>query len=97
MGINPVQYLVAPRIVAAFITMPLLCGVFDFVAMAGARFLSVSVLDLDEGVFWDRIVLWIEPRDINEGLLKSAIFGLVFATICTLPRVLHKRWSQRGW
>lgn len=95
MGINPIQYLVAPRIVAAFITMPLLCGVFDFVAMAGARFLSVSVLDLDAGVFWDRIVLWIEPRDINEGLLKSAIFGLVFATICTY-RGFYTKGGAKG-
>lgn len=83
MGIDPKQYLVAPRILATFLTMPLLCGVFDFVAMVGAHLLCINVLGLDEAIFWDKIQLWIDPGDINEGLVKSAIFGLTFAAICT--------------
>jgi phospholipid/cholesterol/gamma-HCH transport system permease protein len=83
MGINPRQYLVAPRILAALITMPLLCGVFDFVAMLGSYFLCVRLLGLDEAVFWDKIQQWIIPADINEGLFKSAIFGLIFSSVCT--------------
>ncbi len=83
MGINPLQYLVSPRVVAAFLTMPLLCGVFDFVAMTGAQFLCIHVLSLDEAIFWDKIQLWLDPGDINEGLIKSGFFGLVFASVCT--------------
>lgn len=83
MGIDSLQYLVAPRILAALITMPLLCGVFDFVAMMGSYFLCIRVLGLDEAIFWDKIQLWIQPGDINEGLIKAAIFGLTFASICT--------------
>lgn len=83
MGINPRQYLVAPRVVAALVTMPLLCGVFDFVAMGGSYFLCIRVLGLDEAVFWDKIQQWIEPSDIVEGLIKAAFFGLIFASICT--------------
>jgi len=83
MGIDPKQYLIAPRLVAALISLPLLCGVFDFVAMAGAYFLSVNVLNLDEAIFFDKVQLWLNPRDINEGLIKSAMFGLVFSAICT--------------
>ena len=83
MGIDPKQYLVAPRILAAFICMPLLCAVFDFVAMAGAHFLCIKVLGLDEAIFWDKIQLWINPSDINQGLIKAAVFGLVFSAVCT--------------
>lgn len=83
MGVDPKQYLVAPRILAAFVTMPLLCGVFDFIAMVGAHVLCINVLGLDEAIFWDKIQLWIDPGDINEGLLKAAVFGLTFAAICT--------------
>lgn len=83
MGIDPRQYLVSPRILAAVLTMPLLCGVFDFVAMAGAQFLCIHVLSLDEAVFWDKIRLWLDPGDINEGLLKAGVFGMVFAAVCT--------------
>lgn len=83
MGIDPVQYLVSPRLVATLISMPLLCGVFDFVAMTGAHVLCVNMLGLDDAIFWDKIQVWLNPRDINEGLLKAAVFGLIFATICT--------------
>lgn len=83
MGIDPRQYLVAPRILAAVITMPLLCAVFDFIAMMGASFLCIQVLNLDEAVFWDKISQWIEPGDINQGMIKAAVFGLTFGVICT--------------
>lgn len=91
MGIDPKQFLVAPRILAALLTMPLLCGVFDFVAMMGAYFLCVTVLGLDPAVFWDKIAAWIDPGDINQGLIKAACFGLVFTSICT-----HKGFNASG-
>ena len=91
MGVDPKQYLVGPRILAALLTMPLLCGVFDFVAMMGAYFLCVSVLGLDPAIFWDKIAAWIDPGDINQGLLKAACFGLVFTSICT-----HKGYNASG-
>lgn len=91
MGIDPVQYLVSPRIFAAFISMPLLCGVFDFVAMTGAHTLCVTLLGLDEAIFWDKIQIWLNPRDINEGLLKAALFGIIFSVICT-----HRGFYTRG-
>ncbi len=83
MGINPIQYLVAPRIIAAFISMPLLCGVFDSVALLGSHALCVHVLSLDEAIFWDKIQSWLSPSDVGEGLVKSAFFGLIFTAICT--------------
>lgn len=83
MGVNPKQYLVAPRIVAATICAPLLTGIFDFVAMVGSYMLSIKVLGLDEAVFFDKINLWLEPTHINEGLFKAACFGFIFSVICT--------------
>lgn len=83
MGIDAKQYLVAPRILAAFIVAPLLCGIFDFVAMLGAHFLCISVLHMDQAVFWDKIQLWLNPGDIYQGLIKAAVFGATFAAVCT--------------
>lgn len=83
MGVDPKQYLVAPRIVAAFLTMPLLCAIFDFTAMLGAHFLCINVLGLDQAIFWDKIALWLNPGDVYQGLIKSAVFGLTFAAVCT--------------
>ena len=95
MGINPKHYLVSPRILAAIITMPLLCGVFDFVAIFGAHFLSINVLNLDEAIFWEKIQQWISPGDINEGLIKAAFFGIIFTAICTYMG-FHAKGGARG-
>ena len=83
MGVDPRQYLVAPRMVASLLTVPLLCAVFDFVAMMGAYLLCIQVLGLDAAIFWDKIAQWLNPGDIFQGLLKAAVFGTCFAAICT--------------
>lgn len=83
MGVNTKQYLIAPRIVASVICMPLLTAVFDFVSMVGSWLLCVKLIQLDEAVFWQKIRDTVEVKHINEGLFKAAIFGLVFSTVCT--------------
>lgn len=83
MGLDPKQYLVAPRLVASIIVMPLLCAIFDFIAMAGAHFLCINVLGLDPAIFWDKIQLWLKPGDIYQGLIKAGVFGIMFAAVCT--------------
>lgn len=95
MGVNTRQYLIAPRIWAAVICMPLLTAIFDFVAMIGSYILCVKLVELDEAVFWDRIAAMISVRHINEGLFKAAIFGGFFALICTY-RGFHTKGGAKG-
>lgn len=83
MGVNTKQYLISPRLVAAFVCMPLLVAVFDFVAMIGSYFLCVKLVQLDEAVFWQKIADMIEVKHINEGLVKGMIFGIYFSVMCT--------------
>lgn len=83
MGVNTKQYLISPRILAAVLCMPLLTAVFDFVAMVGSWILCVKIVAIDEAIFLQKIRDTIEVRHINEGLIKAAIFGLIFAVICT--------------
>lgn len=91
MGVEPRQYLISPRIVAALLSAPLLTGVFDFLAMLGSYLLCIKVLEMDEATFWDRTALWLQPSHINEGLFKAAIFGLFFSVICT-----HRGYTTTG-
>lgn len=91
MGVNPLQYLVSPRLIAAVLVMPLLTGVFDFAAMFGCWLISIKLLGMDEAAFFDRTYLWLEPYHINEGLFKAAVFGLFFAVICT-----HRGFYTKG-
>ncbi len=95
MGVNTKQYLVAPRIIAAIICMPLLTAVFDFVAMLGSYFLTVHLVNLDEAIFWQKIRDTVEVRHINEGLFKSMVFGLIFSIICTF-RGFNTRGGAKG-
>lgn len=83
MGVNTRQYLIAPRIFAALLCMPLLTAIFDFTAMTGSWLLVVKLVDLDEAIFFDKIRTVLEIRHINEGLIKSMVFGVVFAVICS--------------
>lgn len=91
MGVNPMQYLVSPRLLASVIVMPLLTAVFDFAAMFGCWLICIKLLDMDEAAFFDRTYLWLEPFHINEGLFKAAVFGLFFAVICT-----HRGYNAKG-
>ena len=83
MGINTKQYLIAPRIIAAIICMPLLTALFDFMAMVGCWFLCIKIVGLDQAVFFEKIAQTVQVYHINEGLFKGAIFGLMFSVICT--------------
>jgi phospholipid/cholesterol/gamma-HCH transport system permease protein len=91
MGVDAKNYLVAPRILASLIATPLLCAFFDFVALIGGYCLAVYILHLDAAVFLAKTRFFVDPRDITEGLVKAAFFGIFFSTICT-----YKGYNTKG-
>lgn len=95
MGVDPVQYLVSPRIVAATISMPLLCAVFDFVAMLGCWLICIGLFGIDQAAFWSRTSTYLQPYHLYEGLFKSAMFGFFFGIICT-ERGYHTKGGAEG-
>ncbi len=90
-GVDPLQYLVSPRVWASVLMLPILTAFFDFIAIIGAWLITIKILEMDEAQFWDRISTWIYPYHIYEGLFKAAIFGLCFAVICT-----HRGYTTTG-
>ena len=83
MGVNTKQYLIAPRILAAVLCMPMLTAIFDFVAMVGSYILCVKIVQIDQAIFLQKISDIAEVKHIMEGLFKAVFFGLFFAAICT--------------
>lgn len=81
MGVNPVQYLVTPRIVAGVLMVPLLCIIYTCVGMVGAWLVAVEGLGVDPGVFLANIEEYLVPRDFWIGQIKSACFGLLITAI----------------
>lgn len=81
MAVNPVQYLLVPRVVAGLLMVPMLAMVFNTAGMAGAYFISVGVKGISAGTFISRTQQWLDPADVREGLIKAAVFGLTLALI----------------
>ncbi len=81
MAVNPVQYLVVPRVTAGMIMVPILTMLFNVVGIIGAWIVCVQLLGLDSGVF-EQYVRWtVDAADLNQGLIKSAVFGFVVSLI----------------
>jgi phospholipid/cholesterol/gamma-HCH transport system permease protein len=82
MAVEPIQYLVAPRIVATVVAMPLLEVLFSFIGMVGAYVVASSYLGLDAGFFMAGIRASLMLEDITHGLIKSVFFGLLISLVC---------------
>ena len=95
MGVDAIQYLVSPRVIAAILCMPMLTAVFDFVAIVGSHWLCTGLLGLDSAIYWAKIADWMNPMHIYEGLIKSAVFGLCFAMVCCY-RGFYTKGGARG-
>ncbi|MDH4281893.1 MAG: ABC transporter permease, partial [Myxococcales bacterium] len=81
MAVNPVQYLVVPRLVAGFIMVPVLTTLFNIVGVFGAFCVAVYLLGLDPGVFMDRLKWLVDWDDVSQGLIKGMVFGVAVTLI----------------
>ena len=81
MALNPVKYLVVPRLVAGITMLPVLAVVTDFVGVLGGYFVGVKLLGINSGVYIGRTVDYVNVDDIFYGLVKSAVFGLIIALV----------------
>lgn len=81
MGIGPLRFLVAPRVLAVFLLMPCLVVVSDITALLGAAVISKLQLNISFPYFIDLISDSMKLRDIIAGLIKSFLFGLIIGLI----------------
>jgi phospholipid/cholesterol/gamma-HCH transport system permease protein len=83
MAIDPLSYLVAPRIVASLLVVPMLTAIFTLAGLAVAQMFAVNVLGFERGGFASSIATAIEWSDVFEGLSKSIAFALLMVWIAT--------------
>jgi phospholipid/cholesterol/gamma-HCH transport system permease protein len=82
-AVNPVQYLVTPRLVASFLMMPVMTMVFNVLGLIGGYIIAVPVYDIDFGQALDLFRFYADPSDYVQGLVKAVVFGLAMAlTAC---------------
>ena len=91
MAVNPVQYLVVPRLIGATLMMPLLTMVFNVVGMFGAYVFAVMIKGVDPGMFVHNVRYLTDLSDLNMGLIKAVAFGLAVALIAC-----HQGYNASG-
>lgn len=89
---NPFKYLVAPRVIAATITLPILVAIADIIGVMGGYIVSIGKLGFNPTVYLASTFDILEPMDIISGLVKAAVFGFLIA----LMGCYHGYNSQRG-
>lgn len=82
MEINPVRFLVSPRIAAALISFPLLTALFDVIGIFGGYLTGSLLLGINPGIYFYRVESSIEMADINGGFIKAIVFAMVVLAIC---------------
>ena len=81
LAVNPIKYLIVPRLLAALIMMPVLVIFADLIGIAGGYFVSVKVLSSNPYTYMERTWNYLELNDIFSGLFKAGVFGIIIATI----------------
>ena len=95
MAVDPCRYLMVPKFIASVISMPLLTAIFDMVGILGGYLVGVLMLGVNSGTYFQgmyRSVVW---NDLEMGLVKSLVFGLLVVWIATAKGYfLH--WERSG-
>ena len=81
MGFKPALFLVAPKVIASALVVPLLAMYSNMFAIAGGLLIGVTTLDLTLNGYMTQTMNTLSVFDINWGLFKSAIFAALIATV----------------
>lgn len=77
MAINPVQYLVSPRMIAGIVSFPLLTTIFDVIGIWGGWLVGCGLMGAPSGDYFNGIAAQMDSHDIALGLYKALTFGII--------------------
>ena len=82
MAVDPVKYILVPRFLAGFISVPLLTIIFMAISILGGYFVATQMLGMYEGVYWSQMISNVDfYEDLVNGIIKSVVFGFVIVWI----------------
>ncbi len=97
MRIDPVGFLISPRIAAAIISFPILTAFFDLIGILGGWISGCVLLGVNSGAYFYRVVSATQMEDITGGIVKSLVFGILVVTICCFQGFFtHMRTDSYG-
>jgi phospholipid/cholesterol/gamma-HCH transport system permease protein len=94
MGIDPIRFLVAPRLLAFLLSVPLLTAIFDVVGIYGGYLVGVKLLGVNGGVYFGEMKASVELIDVTNGIWKSLAFALLIAWVCTFKGYFTGRGAE---
>jgi len=78
MAVDPIRRVISPRLLAGFISMPLLAALFSAIGIIGGQIVGSGLLGVDDGAYWSQMQAKIDfYDDIVNGVIKSLVFGFV--------------------
>lgn len=80
-ALNPVRFLVVPRIIASVVSMTALAVLSNIVAIVSAATMSKIILGISWVTYYENTLAQVAPRDFITGLVKAAVFGLLIGLI----------------
>ncbi|MEQ9617440.1 MAG: ABC transporter permease [Phycisphaerales bacterium] len=80
-ALNPIRFLVVPRILAATVSMICLAVLSDIVAVGAGALISKLALDISWTTYYDNLTAQVDPVDFLTGLMKAAVFGMLIGLI----------------
>jgi phospholipid/cholesterol/gamma-HCH transport system permease protein len=94
MGIDPIRFLVAPRVLGFLLSLPLLTAIFDVVGIYGGYLVGVKLLGVNAGAYFGQMEASVELVDITNGVWKSLTFALLIAWVCTYKGYFTARGAE---
>ena len=82
MDIDPIRFLVSPRIAAALISFPLLTALFNVVGILGGYLTGSILLGVNPALYFSRVESSVALADVTGGFIKSIIFAVIVVSIC---------------
>jgi phospholipid/cholesterol/gamma-HCH transport system permease protein len=81
MAVDPIKRVVVPRFLGGVIAMPLLAAIFSVIGLYGAQLIGVQIMGVDSGSFWSQMRGGVALADVDQGIVKSLIFGVACSLI----------------
>lgn len=78
---HPVDYLIAPRVLATFVAMPILTAEAIVIGIGAGYMVAVYLLGVDPVYTWGNMLKYSHPHHVYNGLIKAACFGFIIATV----------------
>jgi phospholipid/cholesterol/gamma-HCH transport system permease protein len=92
MAVNPLQYVVMPKLLAGLISVPLLTAIFNVVGILGGFLVGVLLLGVSSGSYFSGMTQSVVSLDVNGGIVKSLVFGLTIMLVACY----HGYFTERG-